>query len=205
MLRSTVHGPRLRAPPFHDSGSIVSFNPEVKAMSKIPSVGKHLIYIDGAWVESTSHDTLPVINPATEAVEAESASASEEDVAKAVGAAACAFPACSTVPVAERCDYLNRLHSAYVARADEIAALITSEMGAPITQSKKVHTAIPGDVIKDTATLARRYAYSEELDGSLFVREPYGIVGAVTPWNNPLYMMFLKVVPALAAGCTVVH
>ena len=168
-------------------------------------VGKHDIYVDGAWIASTSADTLPVINPATEEEVAETASGSEADVGKAADAAQRAFAGWAALPLAERCGYLDRLHALYLSRSEEVAHAITAEMGAPITLSRKVHTGISGDVIADSARVAREFPHSERLNGSLIEREAYGVVGAITPWNNPLYMMFLKVVPALAAGCTVVH
>jgi aldehyde dehydrogenase (NAD+) len=171
----------------------------------LQQVDKHHVYIDGQWTVSTGRDTLSVINPATEEIIAETASGTAEDVAKAAECARRAFPSWSQRAVRERCDWLDRLHRTYVARADEVARVITAEMGAPLTISKKVHTDIPGDVIADTVRLAREYAYSERFDGSLIEREAYGVIGAITPWNNPIYMMFLKAIPALAAGCTVVH
>jgi len=174
-------------------------------MPKSAENRRHQIYLDGEWTRSSSDETLPVINPATEEVFAESSSGSAEDIGKAADAAARAFPAWSGREVAERCDFIDRLHAAYVACTDNIAHTITSEMGAPITQSRKVHTKIPGDVILASSRLARDFAYSERVDGSLIEREAFGVIGAITPWNNPLYMMFLKAIPAMAAGCTVVH
>lgn len=166
---------------------------------------KHCIYVDGEWIPSTTWATLPVVNPATEEVIAEAASGSEQDVAKAADAAKQAFPHWSSRPVEERCRFLDQLHEDFLRAGEDIAQVITSEMGAPLTEARKVHTAIPATVIADTTKIARGYAYSETLGNSLIEREPYGVIGAITPWNNPLYMMFLKVVPALAAGCTVVH
>ena len=168
-------------------------------------VDKHKIYVDGAWVASTNSETIPVINPATEEVVVETASGSTADVDKAADAAQRAFAGWAARPLAERCDYLNRFHELYLSRSEEIANAITTEMGAPITLSRKVHTGISGDVITDTVRVAEEFIYSEQLGESLIEREAYGVVGAITPWNNPLYMMFLKVMPALAAGCTVVH
>ncbi|HZT03606.1 MAG TPA: aldehyde dehydrogenase family protein [Steroidobacteraceae bacterium] len=168
-------------------------------------VEKHLVYMDGEWTPSTGRETLAIVNPATEEVIGESASGTAEDVAKAVDCARRAFAHWSQRPLAERCDWLERLHALYLTRTEELALIITAEMGAPITLSRQVHTRIPGDVIADTVNLAREYPYAQRMDGSLIVREAYGVVGAITPWNNPLYMMFLKALPALAAGCTVVH
>lgn len=168
-------------------------------------MARNQLYVDGSWVPSSSSETLPIVNPATEEVIATTPSGSAEDVTRAVDAATRAFPLWSQRSPAERCDYLDRFHEAYVKRSEDIAQLITTEMAAPITQSRAIHTKISGDVIAATATLGRDYPYTERMGDSLIVREAYGITGAITPWNNPLYMMFLKVAPALAAGCTVVH
>jgi aldehyde dehydrogenase (NAD+) len=169
----------------------------------LPDISR--LYIDGSWSASTGTDMFPIVNPATEEVIGHSVNATDVDVANAAEAAQRAFPSWSTTPVQDRCAYLDRLHAAYVAIADDLAAVVSSEMGAPISQARQVHTQIPGDVIADTAAIARTYPYSVREDGSLIEREPYGVIGAITPWNNPLYMMFLKALPAIAAGCTVVH
>ena len=162
-------------------------------------------YIDGKWTASTGQETLSVINPATEGVVGTTPSGTAADVAHATDAAARAFGPWAGLPPAERCDYLDRFHRAYLARLEDVAHAITTEMGAPITLSRAVHAGLSGDVIAATCKLAREYVYSEQFGNSLIEREAYGVVGAITPWNNPLYMMFLKVMPALAAGCTVVH
>ena len=169
------------------------------------NIEENRIYIDGAWTSSSGAEVIPVINPATEEVVATTPSGSAEDVAAAAEAASRAFPIWSSARPADRCDYLDRFHKAYVDRIDDIARAITTEMGAPITSSRAVHAGLSGDVIVATSRLARGYVYSEKFENSLIEREAYGVVGAITPWNNPLYMMFLKVMPALAAGCTVVH
>jgi aldehyde dehydrogenase (NAD+) len=163
------------------------------------------IYIGGRWVRSSGDDRADVINPATEERVASVPSGTEADVDQAATAARSAFATWSNVDVEERCAYLERFQTSYLARAEEIAQTVTTEMGAPISVSRKVHTAIPGDVVSDTVAVARDYDYETRLGDSLIRREAYGVIGAITPWNNPLYMMFLKSMPAIAAGCTVVH
>jgi aldehyde dehydrogenase (NAD+) len=163
------------------------------------------MYVDGRWTTPSGNSVTRVVNPATEEVVATIPDCSPEDVDRAVEAAQRAFATWSQVEPAQRCDYLDRFRQAYDEHAEEIAQTITTEMGAPISVSREVHTAVPGDVISDTSQLARDYPYESRLGQSLLLREPYGVVGAITPWNNPLYMMFLKALPAIAAGCTVVH
>ncbi len=163
------------------------------------------MYVNGQWARPSGNDVTRVVNPATEELVAEVTDCSTQDVDQAVEAAQRAFEMWSQVEPSERCDYLDRFRTAYDGRAEEIAHIITTEMGAPIAVSRQVHTAVPGDVITATARVARDYPYESKLGQSTILREPYGVVGAITPWNNPLYMMFLKTLPAIAAGCTVVH
>jgi aldehyde dehydrogenase (NAD+) len=170
---------------------------------------REALFIDGRWQPATGGHTIEVINPATEQIITRVPAASRADVNAAVAAARAAFPGWARTPVEDRCAALDRLHTAYVHAAEELAQTITCELGAPITMSRNVHTEIPGQVIEQTAAMARAYDYrraTHTLGGqSLLLREAYGVVAAITPWNNPLYMMLLKVAPAVAAGCTVVH
>ncbi|MBV9836490.1 MAG: aldehyde dehydrogenase family protein [Solirubrobacterales bacterium] len=163
------------------------------------------LYIDGQWVSPSGTETIEVVDPSTEEVLATVPAASERDVDRAARAAARAFPAWAALSPDERCAYLDRLGEQYAAQSEKLARTITAEMGAPITQCRQVHTGIPGEVIGQTARLAREYEYTTRMGESLIVREAYGVLGAITPWNNPIYMMFLKALPAIAAGCTVVH
>ena len=162
------------------------------------------IYINGAWVPSTGTGTLDVINSATEEVMATIPDGTPEDVDKAVQAAAAAFPSWSTTSREERSKLLTRIGEALAARTDEIAAIISQEVGMPMTLSGSVQVGLPAMAFADAANAAESFQWEEELGNSLIVHEPIGVVGAITPWNFPLYQVVLKVAPALAAGCTVV-
>ena len=162
------------------------------------------IYINGAWVASTGTGTLEVINSATEEVMATIPDGTPEDVDKAVQAAAAAFPGWAATSREERGKLLTRIGEALAARTDEIAAIISQEVGMPMTLSGAVQVGLPAGAFADAAKAAESFKWEEEIGNSLVVREPVGVVGAITPWNYPLYQIVLKVAPALAAGCTVV-
>jgi aldehyde dehydrogenase (NAD+) len=162
------------------------------------------IYINGSWVASTGTGVLEVIDSTTEEVMATIPDGTPEDVDKAVQAAAAAFPAWAATSNEERAKLLTRVGEALAARTDEIAAIISHEVGMPMTLSGAVQVGLPAGAFADAAKAAEEFAWEEELGNSLVVHEPIGVVGAITPWNFPLYQVVLKVAPALAAGCTVV-
>jgi len=163
------------------------------------------IYLDGQWVESEGSGRIDVINPATEKVIAVVAEGTAGDVDRAVKAARAALPAWSALPPAERADFLQKTADIMVARTDELAALISQDMGMPVPFAKAVQVGLPTFNFGHYAELARTFAFDgPEVGNSLVVREPVGVVGCITPWNFPLHQVALKVAAALAAGCTVV-
>ena len=162
------------------------------------------LYINGSWVPSTGTGTLDVIDSTTEEVMATIPEGTAEDVDRAVEAAAAAFPAWSATSREERAKVLTRIGEALAARTDEIAAIISHEVGMPMTLSGMIQVGLPAGAFVDAAQADEAFPWEEELGNSLVVREPVGVVGAITPWNYPLYQIVLKVAPALAAGCTVV-
>jgi aldehyde dehydrogenase (NAD+) len=163
------------------------------------------LYIGGQWTPSDGPNRIEVLNPATEEVIAQVADGVESDVDRAVTAARAALPMWSGLEPAERADYLDRAAQALGERADEIAALISRDMGAPIRIARQVQVGLPAFNLANFAELARTYAFDgPEVGNSLIVREPVGVVGCITPWNYPLHQIVLKVGGALAAGCPVV-
>jgi aldehyde dehydrogenase (NAD+) len=162
------------------------------------------IYINGSWVPSTGSGTLEVIDSTTEEVLATIPEGTPEDVDKAVQAAAAAFPAWSATSREERAKMLVRIGEALAARTDEIADTIAHELGMPLTLSGGIQVGLAAGAFADAARAAEAFPWEEEIGNSLVVREPVGVVGAITPWNYPLFQIALKVAPALAAGCTVV-
>jgi len=162
------------------------------------------IYIDGAWVASTGTGTLEVFDSATEQVMATIPDGTAEDVDRAVKAAAAAFPGWAATSNEERAKYMTRIGEALAARMAEIGELITHEVGMPMSLAVPVQAGLPIQAFTDLAGHMEAFPFEEEVGNSLVVREPIGVVGAITPWNYPLYQIALKVAPALAVGCTVV-
>ncbi|MET7947199.1 aldehyde dehydrogenase family protein [Micromonospora sp. NPDC005324] len=164
--------------------------------------------VAGHWIGGEtvtgSAGTLPVVNPATGEVVAETPAGTAADVDSAVAAARAAFPAWSATTPQHRADVLRRLGAGLAARTEEIAQAITAEMGSPIGMSRTAQVAFPAAVVESIAGLADDFAWSEEVGNSLIVREPIGVVGAITPWNFPLQQIVSKLAPALLAGNTMV-
>ena len=163
------------------------------------------IYIGGSWVKSTGTETIEVFNSATEEVMGTIPAGTPEDVDRAARAAADAFPAWSATSRRRAGqDADPRPRGTLGPGSDEMATLITQEVGMPFTLSNLIQVGLPVMSFANAAQLATEFAFEEEIGNSLIVREPVGVVGAITPWNYPLHQIAAKVAPALAAGCTVV-
>jgi aldehyde dehydrogenase (NAD+) len=161
-------------------------------------------YIDGAWVDPVEPKEFRVINPATEAVAGTISMGGPKDVDRAVAAARRAFDGYSRTTPAERLALLERVLAAYKAHYDEIAVAISTEMGAPITLAKGSQTRIGVGHISAMTEVLKTFKF-EELHGTTrLVQEPVGVCALITPWNWPMNQVAAKVVPALAAGCTMV-
>jgi aldehyde dehydrogenase (NAD+) len=162
------------------------------------------MYIDGAWRPAAGRDAIEVVNPADEQVVATVPAGTAEDVDAAVRAARAALPGWAATPPAERAARLAALRDVLVARKDEIAETVTTELGSPLAFSQAVHAGVPIAVAGSYADLAATYAFEEKVGNSTVHHEPVGVVGAITPWNYPLHQIVAKVAPALAAGFTIV-
>ena len=162
------------------------------------------LYIDGSWVASAGSGTIDVINSTTEEVMGRIPEGTPDDVDKAVKAARAAFDSWSQTSVEERAKYLTRITEGLQARMDEIATVVSEEVGMPKSLSLLVQAGLPLMSFMNTAQVVAEYPFEEQVGNSLVVKEPVGVVGAITPWNYPLHQIAAKVAPALAAGCTVV-
>jgi len=162
-------------------------------------------FINGAWRAPATAATIDVLSASTEEVIGSIPAGTPADVDAAVAAARAAFdgPWGATTP-AERAGWLDQLAAALKARANEIAETIAGEVGSPLSMAQNIQAGLPIAVTSSYAKLAREAAFEREVGNSLLVREPYGVVAAITPWNYPLHQIMAKVAPALAAGCTVV-
>ena len=161
-------------------------------------------YVGGQWTTPAGTDILTVVDPSTEQPLATVPAGSAADVDAAVAAARGAFEAWSSQPPTERARVLTAVADALEARTEEVALLISSEMGTPLSFSRAVQVGNPVRVLRSYATALADYAWEETIGNSLVVKEPIGVVAAITPWNYPLHQVVAKVAAALAAGCTVV-
>ena len=162
------------------------------------------VYIDGRWVPANGEGKIEVVNPTTEEEIGSVPIGDVTDVNKAIKAARLAFPSWSESSIEERQGYLNALSAAIGERSEEIAELITSEVGTPINYSRMAMVGTPRVVSRSYAKILDSFEWEEEMRNSLIVKEPIGVVGMITPWNFPLHQIIGKVAPALAAGCTMV-
>jgi len=162
------------------------------------------LFIDGAWVPSTGKGTIDVINSTTEEVMGRIPEGTPEDVDKAVQAARRAFETWSQTSKEERAKYLQRITEGLQARMGDIANVIAQEVGMPINLSNMIQVGLPLMTFGSMQQLLDETPFEEQVGNSLVVREPVGVVGAITPWNYPLHQIAAKVAPALASGCTVV-
>lgn len=166
------------------------------------------IHVDGAWRDAASSATFDVVNPATGEAIATIADGGASDAAAAIEAAGRAQPSWAAVPARERAEILRRAYELIVERADELALLMTTEMGKPLAEAK-------GEVtygaeffrwFSEEACRIRGDARRSP-DGKtrlMVTHEPVGPCILITPWNFPLAMATRKIGPAIAAGCTMV-
>jgi aldehyde dehydrogenase (NAD+) len=162
-------------------------------------------YVDGAWVPSAGGAAIDVVNPATEETINQVPAGHPADVDAAVAAARKAFSGWAATPPGERAVLLDAARGLLAERADRVATLITTDMGAPLPFAKQVQVGLPILVLASYVELLGYYEFGGERTGnSLIVREPAGVAGLITPWNYPLHQVVVKVAAALAAGCTVV-
>jgi aldehyde dehydrogenase (NAD+) len=163
------------------------------------------LYIGGEWVAPADRrGTISVINPATEEVIGRIPEGTAEDVNRAVTAARAAFEVWSQTSVGERVQWLERIAATLAERQVEIATVVSQEVGMPIRQAVAIQAGLPTMTFTAMPQLVAQVQWEQEIGNSLIVREPVGVVGAITPWNYPLHQICAKVAPALAAGCTVV-
>jgi acyl-CoA reductase-like NAD-dependent aldehyde dehydrogenase len=161
-------------------------------------------FIGGEWTSPAGEGRIDVIDPATEEVIGYVPEGTPDDVDRAVAAAREGFEAWSQVPVQDRAEACAAIGQALYAKQEEIATLISREMGMPLRLSQMIQAGLPVMSFNSQPQLVGEVAWEERIGNSLVVREPVGVVGAITPWNYPLHQICAKVAPALAAGCAVV-
>lgn len=167
-----------------------------------------LAFINGQWMPADSGKTFPVINPASGEILAEVADCGSAETQRAIEAAAAALPAWRAKTAHQRSRLLRQWHDLIIAKADELGSLMTNEQGKPLAEARG-EVRYGASFIEWFAEEGKR-AYGDIIPAQqanqrlLVMKEPVGVVAAITPWNFPIAMITRKVAPALAAGCTVV-
>src|SRR5207302_5244490 len=167
-------------------------------------LSKEKLFIGGQWVAPSGREAIDVHNAGNGEVMGRIPAASERDADAAVRAARAAFEGWAGLAAAARADYLQKIAEGLKARADELARTIAQEVGMPLKLAGRIQVGLPIANFANFAKLLKEFVFEERVGNSLVVREPVGVVAAITPWNYPLHQIALKVAPALAAGCTVV-
>lgn len=168
------------------------------------STQRDALFINGTWVEPNTTSLLHVENPTTEESLGWVPDGDAHDVDRAVSAARNAFPEWSTTSIDQRRTLLAAFASSIAARREPLARLVTSEMGTPLELSRIVQADLPVAVLNGFIDALDQLEDSETIANSTILREPAGVVAAITPWNYPIHQAVSKVGAALAAGCTVV-
>jgi acyl-CoA reductase-like NAD-dependent aldehyde dehydrogenase len=161
-------------------------------------------YISGRWAAPATQKTIDVINASTEEVMGRIPEGNEQDADAAVAAARAAFDGWSSTPPSVRGDFLKKIQEGLKARSEELANIITGEVGMPFKLSSMIQVGSPVANFGYYAKLAKEFQWEETVVNSRIVREPVGVVICITPWNYPLHQITAKVAAALAAGCTIV-
>jgi len=173
-----------------------------------PNAVRESLYINGKWVAGSTGELFDVTNPATGEVLAQVAAGQSADVAAAIDAAESAFESYAALTAYERAEFLYTAHRLMLERAEELATLMTLEQGKPLKASRN-EVKYAADFLIWFAEEAKR-VYGSTIPSArsdqrfIVLRQPVGVVAAVTPWNYPISMITRKVAPALAVGAPIV-
>ena len=169
---------------------------------------KKNFYIDGKWIAPKSKEEIKVINPATEESCAVISLGNKEDVDLAVSSAKKAYSTWSFSTKEERIKLLEKLYENYKKRWADIAVAITTEMGAPKDFATKLQAGTGAAHLKSFIRYLKKFEFEKPLGehapNQRLIYEPKGVCALITPWNWPMNQVCLKVMPALASGCTMV-
>jgi acyl-CoA reductase-like NAD-dependent aldehyde dehydrogenase len=162
------------------------------------------LYIDGGWIASAATEWIEVLDPATEKPLADVPAGDSADVDRAVRAARRALPGWAATAPPERAAFVSRLADELERRGDELTGTVVSEVGTPRRTARWAQVGLGVLDLREAVTAAAGFPWEQSLRNSVVVREPVGVVGAITPWNYPLHQITAKIGAALVAGCTVV-
>ena len=173
-----------------------------------PTLLRSQLYIDGSWVDADNGATMAVLNPATKEEVVSIPNAGADETRRAIEAADKAFTSWRQLVAKERSSILKRWFSLIMANQEDLAQLMTAEQGKPLAESRG-EVAYGGAFVEWFAEEGRRI-YGDTISANnpnqriVTLKQPVGVVAAITPWNFPIAMITRKVAPALAAGCTIV-
>ena len=179
-------------------------------MSSLRSERQHRHFIGGEWVTPADGTLIDLHSPATGEPVGQAPNGTAADMDRAVAAARFAFDEgpWPRMAVTERLGYLQRASELFSERSEELAQLITAEMGSPITFSRNAQGPIAQHILNYYIALGAQFPFEQAREGlslpALVVHEPVGVVAAIAPWNYPQALLTMKLAPALVAGCTVV-
>lgn len=172
-------------------------------MSSIPMKQIDQIYINGEFVTPHGSEVMDLINPVTELIVSQVRLADEIDTRRAIEAAKAAYVTFSKTSKVQRIRYLQQLHDAVLARADELEAVMIAEYGGPVWMSHGT-VARASNAFLQTIKILEEYDFVRQIGRATVVMEPLGVVGLITPWNANYGFICNKMATALAAGSTVV-
>ena len=161
-------------------------------------------YINGSFQKSEYISYLDLINPSNEEIYAVLECTSVNDLEKAIHAAFIAQKVCMNLSIDERKHILSQILTGIIARRDEIAEMITLEMGAPINLSKNAHIQMGIDHLENTIHVLDEYKFESNENGYKILKMPIGVAALITPWNWPLNQTLTKISSAIGAGCSIV-
>jgi len=153
------------------------------------------IYLGGEWVVPSGRGSFEVTDASTEEVIGRVPAGDVEDVSRAARGARAAFDRWSRTSPAERASYLEKIQAGLVARTPEIAEIVAREVGMPLALSTMIQAGLPTLSFAAAAQMAKSYEFESGVGTSVIVKEPVGVVGAITPWNYPLHQVAAKVAP----------
>ncbi len=171
-------------------------------------IEKRDFYINGSWVSPQAGTDFEVIDPSTEEPFAVISLGGQADTDAAVAAARRAFPGWAATPPAERIALVERILEIYESRADEMAEIMSREMGAPIDMARSQQVTAGSGHIKNFLRAVKNFQFERRLGdhapNDRILYDPAGVCALITPWNWPMNQVTLKVIPALLTGCTMV-
>ncbi|AGA64831.1 Aldehyde dehydrogenase [Liberibacter crescens BT-1] len=161
-------------------------------------------FIDGAWRMPSTFQRLAVTDPSTEDIFLEIAMGNKEDIDYAISSARKAFPIFSNTSVNDRLELIKRILVIYEQRSEDLAQAVSQEMGAPLYFSRESQVDAGRRHLETMIAVLENFQFFERRGKTMVMKEPIGVCALITPWNWPLNQIVCKVIPALAAGCSMV-